>query len=84
MSSSTSRSTSKYPEASGVFHRPLVAKLLRLVFDTAALQGSVGMRPKKKLSQEKARYIFRPVIVSNTHDLRTDFVFVRLPDWPER
>ena len=45
MSSSTSRSASKYPEASGVFHRPLVAKLLRLVFDTAALRGSVGMRP---------------------------------------
>jgi hypothetical protein len=38
---STSRSMSKKcPEASGVFQQPLIAKLLRLVFDTAALQGS--------------------------------------------
>jgi hypothetical protein len=40
-----SRSTLKSSTASGVFQQAGFAKLLRLVFDTAALRGSARMRP---------------------------------------
>jgi hypothetical protein len=40
---STSRSTLKSPAASGVFQQAVIAKLLRLVFDTAALRGGGKM-----------------------------------------
>jgi hypothetical protein len=42
---STSRSTWKSSEASGIFQLAGFAKLLRLVFDTAALRDSARMRP---------------------------------------
>jgi hypothetical protein len=42
---STSRSTLKGSAASGIFQQAGFAKLLRLVFDTAALRGSARMRP---------------------------------------
>ncbi len=65
MSSSTNRSTSEYPAASGVFQQALVAKLLRLVCDTAVLHskqkfrerivmaGLPGMRAEAGASQRK-------------------------------
>jgi hypothetical protein len=40
----TSRSTLKSPAASDVFQQAVIAKLLRLVFDTAALRGGGKIR----------------------------------------
>ena len=44
MSSATSRSTSETGDATELFERLLIAKLLRLGFATAALRGSVRIR----------------------------------------
>ena len=45
MCKGTSRNTMKRQVASGVFQQAGFAKLLRLVFNTAALRGSAWMRP---------------------------------------
>jgi hypothetical protein len=42
---STSRSTLKGSVASRIFHPAGFAKLLRLVYDTAALRGSIKLHP---------------------------------------
>ncbi len=54
----TSRSTLKSRAASNIFQQTGFAKLLRLVFDTAALRGSARMRPKSTRWQTQGHFRF--------------------------